>query len=185
MSTQSCAIVVFALCVTLAAAPSAQATLPPDQVVSYHLRENPEDPESPVLATIRLELSAVDQDASTIGWEITYAHFDAYSTLGEHVAAWGVERPDVATADGLWWVAHAHPEQPAVVEFATLPTISGEAPRTMGTGPDLLFDIAPGTASGQYQGYFGGAVAILTFALEEEGGEAIGGGIDEPCEVGD
>lgn len=186
MSTSSLTLrsVLVAAVASALATPSAQAVLPPDQVVEYHLRENPADPQSAVLVTIRLELSAVDQDASTVGWEITHAHFDQYTSLGEPVASWSIERPEVDTVDGLWWVAHEHPEEPSATDFTTAPSVSGAAPRVTGTGPDLLFSLAPGALASQYQSYYGGAVAGLTYALQEEGDEDdLADGQSEPAEV--
>lgn len=114
---------------------SAQESVP-DQIISYVLHETPADPESAVVFTVELDLTAVDFDGDWVGWEVAEARFlQPLDPGGDTV--WVEQLPFVDTLDGLWWIEHADPEAPVDAEFVLPPLLEGTAIAQDAADPDM------------------------------------------------
>lgn len=138
MFPRSCLFVTFVFLAYVGASEVALG-LPDDRSVIYNLREDPQDPESDVVFRIELVLHAVSQYGSTVSWRIDEAVFtqlDGQTIVGE----WSKALPTVPGQSGLWEVAHADPDAPALDEFDMPPHLTGTADRKSGSGADLDYD---------------------------------------------
>jgi len=163
---------------------TAQADLPNDRVAEYYIRETPTDPESDVIYTVTLELTAVDQDGDKIAWEITEFALTEPGQGNQDDTVWVDDAPDPDTADGYWWVEHADPEDPQNAEFDLPPLLVGTADAVDPGDEDMKYDVSGAYCNSQCQQLFGGEVGALdysfTLASEEDPEEE---GDDEPVEI--
>lgn len=113
--------------------------LPPDQLVQYHIKSDPLNPLSTTVVSVTLKLHATQQVDDEIAWQVLkiWIWRPGVGSLDEF---WTEDLPTVQTSDGLWWVAHQNPAQPAIPEFTAPPLISGRATR-VGQGDDLAYSI--------------------------------------------
>jgi hypothetical protein len=163
----------------------AVASLPDDRVVSYLIREDPNDQESDVIFEIEFEIAAIQTNGNAIEWSVDQANFVEYDTNGSPIDSWTDDDPTVITSNGLWWVVHEDPESPAVAEFNMPPTVTGVATVDT-TGDDLEYIIESGTLTQNQSEMYGGEVAGLTHFLARVAvSEPIAEGEDEPVEVDD
>jgi hypothetical protein len=115
--------------------------LPASRTVTLNIYEDPNDPESPVQTEIVLEVSAVEQDGDSVGWQVDSLSV-ARAVSDGTVAVWEQPLPDVVSADGLWWVDHADTQAPVTEEFAVVPWMAGVAESLDPRFTDLEFDLA-------------------------------------------
>lgn len=138
---------VLALVFTVTATPAAMAT-PSDYKVLYSIHEVRDDPNSPVLYRVQLDLEYVSTVGSQVRWHVAtmaISHFNSQGAIDEQ---WRLNNPAVGTGDGKWWTTHADTDNPLIGEFVTPPPMSGTAEREIGSGPDLDYDLSAGTPSG-------------------------------------
>ena len=162
---------------------TAQAdSLPDDRTISYFVRENPSDPQSSVVFTIEMQISAQEEDDGFVGWEIESVRLIDNDNPISSQSEWIEYLPEVHTQDGLWWVEHDDPDSPKESEFDEPPLLSGTADAE-GTQADMdySFEGAPYVGGPQL---YNGSVTSLTYAFTlvgeadpEEEGE------DEPTEI--
>ena len=115
---------------------AAEATLPDDQTIRYNIREIPSDPESDVIFTITLELSANQADGDSVGWQIDEVRFVRISDEAEWIEDYGTN-----SKPSLWWVDHADHHSPELSEFAMPPLLTGMAEAVLAPDPDLEYSI--------------------------------------------
>ncbi len=153
--------------------------LPPDQIVTYSFRETPSDPQSDVLITLELYVSAQSQSGDDITWKINSARFREPTTSGQNT--WTEDSPSPSS----WIVTHADPENPTATDFTDPPAMTGTAAADQVTNDDLDYDFTLGTCDATCQSMYGGRViaaeysfvAGTTVIAEEEE--------EEPVEVDD
>lgn len=130
--------------------------LPPDQAVEYRIREVPGDPNSPVVWTITLELTAIERHDALVRWHVRRADVRACDPVNGDTV-WRVADPAVDTPSGDWWVEHIKAEEPAAEDFMDLPHTGGLAADLAQVEDDLEFSCA-GAASP-------GGAALLTYSF--------------------
>ena len=101
---------------------------PPDRAITFKLHATIGDPTSPVDFTVTMGLMKDTVDGNDIGWDVIVVTIREMDGEGNVVTTWTKNNPDVATADGLWWIEHANPAAPVNSEFLVPPLISGTAP---------------------------------------------------------
>ncbi len=109
--------------------------LPPDQVITYDIHDDPTDPESRVVFSVRLQLEAADSNATQVGWDITVIKFKQINPGPDTM--WSKRDP----LSGLWWVDHADTENPVLEEFTEPPHLEGTADPLDPSDPDLDYDL--------------------------------------------
>ncbi len=119
---------------------AAYSQTPQDQTVRFLIRENPQNPESPVKFSIQVELKAAEVDGNSVAWIVQYATFQRISN-GVVLAEWQQDAPEVISSDGYWWVEHADAAAPLTSEFKQPPRLLGRATSLAESVPDLDFDI--------------------------------------------
>ncbi len=124
------------------ASPGAVRGVTPDQIVSFIFHETPTDPNSDVIFTVELSLSAAETEGNSVGWEITQARL-VEPLEGEGETVWVDAEPNVNTADGLWWIEHSDPESPQASEFVEPPLIDGQAEDPDGVDLNYTFEGFP------------------------------------------
>lgn len=129
------------LCALLLLVSPVQAILPADQCVVFHLREDPDDPESEVSTSIKVLITAVEKDGSSVGWRIHQVVFSRKLADNSEVS-WEALLPEINTADGLWWTSHVDALYPTMDEFTVLPWMLGTADSLDGRYSDLAYDLA-------------------------------------------
>jgi hypothetical protein len=122
--------------VALQAALGLALALPPDQVVVYDIKSDSSNPSSTTVIRLTLKLHAVQQVDDQIAWQVLEC-WVRHPTVGSPDEVWLESLPAVGTSDGLWWVQHANPAEPAVTDFTAVPLISGRGTRVGGQGDDL------------------------------------------------
>ncbi len=165
---------------------TAQAELPDDRIAEYYIRETPTNPESDVLYTVTLELTAVDQDGDEIAWEITEVTLTEAAQGNQGDTVWVDDAPDPDTPDGYWWVEHADPEDPQDAEFDLPPLLQGTADAEDPNDDDMDYDLEGAYCDSQCQQLFNGKVGALgySFKLVNEKDPEVEGD-DEPVEIED
>jgi len=129
-----------ALCASLVGVQAASA-LPPDRNVYFLVRQNPDNPSSPIQYYFTLELTADSQDGNEVGWAVVAFSITEKATLGSDTV-WSLVDPFVDTADGLWWVTHADPDNPVRSEFTLPVRVADTAVAEDPSDDDLDFDMA-------------------------------------------
>lgn len=160
---------------------TAQAAFPDDQAIEYRIRETPNAPESAVVFTITLYLTAGDVDGDEVGWEIEEIRFRQPISQSLEIL-WIEASPVVDSPDGLWWVEHADPQDPQIGEFDMPPLLTGTADAEYSEDPDLHYSFEGVAYVSPPSPPFQDTVAldyILTLAGEDD---PIEEGDDEPVE---
>jgi len=91
--------------------------------VTYMIREDPGDPESDVIFYVTFQITAYDQDHDTIRWEVESVYVTKVNVAPEANTHWTHDWPLLKSADGLWAVTHADPEDPQASDFDHMPGI--------------------------------------------------------------
>lgn len=159
-------------------------SLPPDQTIYYLIRTEPTDPESAVVRTIVLELTAREVRRDYVGWHVQSMTVTKLNSAGQTVAVWAKALPDVPSLDGLWWVQHADTQQPELPEFAMPPTLKGTATSQTTGVDDLDYALSgvpyvPPPSGPPYDG----RVAALDYQFIIVGEPEPDEGDDEPVEL--
>jgi len=140
--------------------------IPDNWVVAYEIHATPADPESPIVFAVELTIVAEDSTASSVGWRISSASF---VQLGSPEQRWLVTSPYVDTADGLWWVNHADPENSERVEFDDPPLLEGLAFADVNTTVDLEYAFDGVVCDSSCGNVYNGDAAALDYQFVEEG----------------
>lgn len=142
---------------------------PPDFTVQLNLHKTVGDPTSDNDFLITMGLMEVERDGSDIGWHVQVVTIRQLNDSGEVVETWFKTNPFVDTADDLWWIEHADPDNPVNSEFLVPPLIYGTAGHVNPTEAALEFEFE----GALYVAPPGGApfpnTASLTTLLQEEG----------------
>lgn len=111
-----------------------------DFTVEYDLRETPGDPNSDITHRVILGLIDDSRDGDNVGWEVAVLTIRELDENGDVRDSWTKDYPTVDTADGLWWIEHADPDEPVMDEFVVLPRIYDTAKALDPGDSDLDFD---------------------------------------------
>ncbi len=159
---------------------------PADRTVAYRIYADPANPQGGLLFTVALRLSASTTSGSAVAWEVEEADIVQYASGGNPSRKWSEPSPTVSTADGLWWVTHADPENPLLSEFTMPPSISGVAGAEDPQEPDLEYSIVGRVYVPPPTGAHFLITAALDYVFTEVGSaEPEEEDDDEPAEVGD
>jgi hypothetical protein len=104
----------------------AHADLPLDQNVFYKIHDDPNDPNSDVVFSVELTLTATARDGDSVGWEIKVMKFRQVEPGGPDTI-WKIFNPAIPSADGRWWIDHADGDSPQLGEFDDPPRLAGTA----------------------------------------------------------
>lgn len=176
------ATVTGAIC--LGQATAAAAPLPADQAIEYNIRDIPTDPESDVVFTVTIELTAVDVVDNSVAWKVTSAKLYEAPSVVKQSAGWTDGTPSVEVLNGLWWVDHADPLDPQLDEFAIPPHIHGTADSNDPSHKDLDYTFEGATYTPPPGGPPFNPTGALTYnftLVNEE--EPIEEAEDEPVEI--
>ncbi len=160
---------------------TARADLPGPLTVEYKIRETPTNPNSDVVFTVVLVLTAEDESGESVGWQIKKIRLTDVDAAPFGPWIWDEVSPTVDTPDGLWWVTHADHTDPQFEEFDETPLLEGTA-TAQGQHDDLDYSFQGDTWGGTSM--YGGSVLALTYEFTIEGEEdPEEEGDDEPVEV--
>ena len=129
--------IILALCLIPALPATVMAELPADQVVVLDIKEDPSNPESATAFSIRLSLTAIDQDGRFVAWSPVRVELESPYPDGTS-AKWVDDTPGFWTVDGLWWVEHADLLKPAAADF-THPPFSYSVARAKDPGDSDMY----------------------------------------------
>ena len=165
--------------------PAVAEALPPDRVVHFAIHENPSNPASRIQYVLSLSISAQDQSGDFIGWAVDNYKITEKAILGSDTV-WDVDSPAIDTADGLWWVPHADPDNPVRTDFVEPAPVAGTALANDPTDPDLHFDVVgvPYTPPPGGPPYTVTAALDFTFTLDGHT-DPNDSGDDEPVDIPD
>lgn len=165
---------------------SSLGELPADQQIILHLREVPDDPQSAIRTVIGVEITAVEMDATSVGWRIQRATFARRLSDGSE-ATWEALLPTINTPDGLWWIDHADAANPSAEEFTVLPWMIGTADSLDARYSDLEYDLigAPDTTPPTQQVYANSGKLSYRLAADNSVEPVDDDKDDEPVEIPD
>lgn len=123
---------------SLAMTVSPVQALPGNQEILFSIYEDPADPESDLVLTIHLVLSAVDSSPTAVAWDVTKVALTQPDLNGGGATVTVDLSPSVDTPDGLWWIKHADLEDPKVSEFLLPPLVAGTAVEQNASNPELV-----------------------------------------------
>ena len=157
---------------------------PPDYTLQFDLHETVGVPLSNKDFLVTMGLMKDQQDGDSIGWRVQVVTIREVNGFGEVVETWFTTDPDVDTADQLWWIAHADPDNPVNSEFLIPPLIFGTAGHVNPTEPALYF----GFEGAVYVAPPGGppftdTLALTTLLQEEDNPTPKKEETDEPVEM--
>ena len=161
---------VTAICWIVPAA-VAVAEPPADQILTYSIREDPQDEASDVIWRVEIKLEPASIDGHSVGWETTQVVIEKIGSNGAALNTWTDTASAFGTANGLWWVEHTDPEKPALSEFDMLPSTEGTADAEDPNAPGLDYALEGGTCNSSCQQMYGGTGVALTYTLTTEGEE--------------
>ena len=163
----------------VALSPQLVRTAAAEEVITYKIREDPQDSSSMVVFEVSLELRALEQDGNSIGWNINAAEF-TQMVDGKPGSVWTKAAP---LGNNKWWVEHADPSNPVPEEFDEVPFMQGAAVAGDPNDPDLDYDLEGFVYTG-YPPPYSGKVSSWTYAFtranETKPAEE---GEDEPVEI--
>ncbi len=151
--------------------PSAVVTAeePTNMNLRYSIHDDPNDPESPVVFIVELDLRAADTNGDEVGWEVKQARFKKLDGL-QVIKEWFADWPEFDTVDGLWWIEHVEAKQPELEEFTLPPLLAGTAQRKNASGPGLEFDLVGESYTPPQGGPPYPVTSSLTHFFQEVGG---------------
>ena len=150
-------------------AAGAVADLPADQILTYSIRENPDDEQSDVIWTVEFRLEPVNAIGNSVAWETTQVVIEEIGSNGTTLNEWTDTAPAFGTAGRLWWIEHADPEDPKLTEFDMLPSIDGTTDADDPNNTDLDYEFEGGACDTSCQQMYGGTGVALTYTLTMEG----------------
>ena len=119
----------------------AQSELPRSRAVYYNIHSDTQNPQSPVLISMRVLLTAQDRIGDEVGWYTKSIWITQYDEQGAILGSWTEEFPEPSSTDPLWYVAHANPLEPESAEFSNPPELSGTADADTPNGPSLDYSL--------------------------------------------
>lgn len=114
--------------------------LTPDVTVQFNLRATPGDPLCAVTHRVIMGVWEDSRSGDNVGWEVRILTIRELDENGDVAYRWSKAYPTVDTADGLWWIEHADPDNPAMEEFVLPARIYGTALALDQGVSDLDFD---------------------------------------------
>ena len=165
-------IMLVALAACAANAPSALASLPPDQTIQYIIREAPEDPESDPVFLVELTVVAANTNGLSVGWEAVDVVLMELDSNGVATSEWIDTLPEFDVSNGVWWVEHGNPESPELKDFARPPAMAGTADAESPAEEDLDYAIEGQFCDASCQQLFGGYVGALDYEFIRAGEQA-------------
>jgi hypothetical protein len=170
MSAKTATAILLSIIISGVTSTGAMA-LPDDRIVILDVYDDPTDPNSDVVFTIELFMTA-DSGTSCesgpcgdVGWDITSIQFTQLQTGGDRV--WVDDTPVVDATDGLWWVYHADENAPADDEFVMPPRMYGTAAAQNPQDLDLDYDFEGKDYSYSNPPY-GDNTAAMVYSMVEE-----------------
>ena len=159
----------------------AQTELPDDRTIAYNIHADTRDPESPVLISTEVLMTAMERLSNEVGWYPYQIVITQYDSEGEIVETWTEDYPELTTSDSLWWVAHADPMEPTNAEFSKPPELSGTAVAQSPHGPTMNYFLVGKEASGPAP-FAVTSYVDYSFERSDEP-EPVDEGDDEPADV--
>lgn len=160
------------------------AEVPTHRTITFTIHEVPSDPQSGVVWTIRLSITATTVCDTAVGWQVEDVWVEQHNDAYVPHRLWNDYMPLVNTSDGLWWIAHGDPMNPQPSEFTDLPALGGIASIVQNSTFNLEYVLEG--ASTPLSSPNGGAISQVRFSLACMGeGEPVDEGEDEPAEVTD
>ncbi len=158
----------------------AQATSQ-ETALRFRIAIDPQAPEEGDAWRIGLQLQATATNGNSVGWSVEHASIRRRGETLPCDDLWTDATPVVDTPDGLWWVNHADPQQPAIGEFCQPPGISGNAQVESGSATASLDYFVEGSSGTPPPG-----AALLDYEFTLDGElEPEDSGADEPAESDD
>ena len=183
------AIAVGAIVATLAfgmTGTTVLADLPDDRIVTYNVRENPTDEQSPIIFTAELEIMADDADGDIVSWfvkRVVVTEIDN-SESPPLTRVWTEDEPYVDTPDGLWTIEHDDVENITTEDFDEVPYIAGKAWPDDPRDPELDYDFEGAALTGS--GPFSASFTVVTlYVILSEATEPLVDIDNEPAEMVD
>ena len=160
------------------------ADLPDDQTVTYNVREDLYDEESPIVFTVDLEITAADADGDTVSWlvkRVVLTEIDN-SESPPLTRAWAEDEPYVDTPDGYWTIEHDDVENITAEDFDEVPYTAGKAHPDNPRDPEMDYDFegAELAGSGPYAAVF---TMIHLYGILSQASQPQVDIDDEPVEV--
>ena len=179
-------VMVLMSIIALGTLPAGTLALPDDHIVTLDIYDDPTDPNSKVVFTIELFLTADSETSGElgtdgeVGWDITSIQLTQYEAAGDRV--WVENTPVVDTSDGLWWVYHANTKTPADDEFLMPPYTYGLALAQDPQDQDLAYEFEGKEYTGSNPPFGNNTAAMVYRMAEEEDGTPVESseGEDEP-----
>ena len=140
----------------------------PDRTIQFELHETIGQPFSDKDFLITMGLMKEQQDGDSIGWDVVVVTVRELDN-GNVVETWFTTNPTINTADNLWWIEHADPDNPANSEFLIPPLIEGTAGHVNPTEAALEFKFEGALYVAPPGGPPYDDTASLTTLLKEEG----------------
>lgn len=128
--------------------------LPPNQIVTYTVRETPSNPNSDVLIEHELFLMAFSQHGDDISWKFAKLEF-----VQPGVGTWRDASPGLPN----WVVTHADPNNPVASDFTSPPAMSGTAVAFGSPNDDLEYSSTPGICDSIQEELYSGDVTCATY----------------------
>ena len=122
---------------------AALADLPDDRIVTYNVREDPYDEDSPIIFTVDLEITAHDADGDTVRWFVKRAVLTEIDNSENPplTVTWAEDEPYVDTLDGYWAIEHEDLENVTAEDFDEVPYIAGKAYPDDPRDPEMDYDL--------------------------------------------
>lgn len=178
--------IITILSISLSALPTTSLAKANHQKVVLRLYENPSDPLSDVLFTLRLELTEKDLHGNSIGWEVLSVNIRQHAKNGQPERKWSEFSPVVDTSDGLWWTEHADVNAPVLSEFSEPPLIWGTAAADDPNDADLDYNLKGGIYVPPGGTSHFPTTAALNYNMTEIGAQqSMAEGEEEPAELDD
>lgn len=133
-------------CLSTLSSANAQSNLPPDRSVFFLIHADSRDPDSPVLISTEVRLTALARESNRVGWNPLWVAITQYDEQGEIVGSWTHSSP-IGPAR-MWWISHQDPMSPTNDEFTCPPELAGVADSDIPNGPTLeyyIYGTNPGT----------------------------------------
>jgi len=159
----------------------ARADLPHDQDVVYKIHDDPNDPNSDVVFSVWLELTATARDGDSVGWEIKLMRFRQVEPGGPDTF-WKILKPAIPSADGRWWIDHADGDYPQLGEFDKPPELVGTATAEDQDDNDLEYDFQGVSGTGGIEPWDPTGWLDYEFAVIGASAPLLSG-TDDPVEV--
>lgn len=174
-------ILLFIIVVTALTGDKAMGQVPDNRLVTYDIRKDPYDPDSNVIYSIVLDITAIEVDGNSVGWEVSDISIHKVNFLEQIISTRSEAYPLLNTTDGLWWIEHSDPLIPAIDEFVMPPLMSGNAVSSDPNVDDLNYDLEGVTYVEPLKGPLFVTTAALDYSLNST--SEVEDGDDEPVRM--